>query len=266
MGRVSRDARLLFIQLWTICDDSGRTRAASRMLASLLYPYDDDAPGLIDGWLDELEREKCIQRYTADGSSYLVVCNWLKQQKIDKPTPSKMPAPPEDSRGFASPREDSRSLLGREGTGEDGKGRDADPACAREDEAGGVATLHVEPRAREWTAVPLEVIAGGMPDGLEAFVAAYPDSDHTRTKPTAEHFTRLVGLRRVAAAELVAKACEFRDYAAAKLWGSDMVPGAQNWLREEGWRKEYPLPRTKSQRKAADTLNAIDEFVAGGQA
>jgi hypothetical protein len=58
MGNVSRDARLLFVLLWTLCDDSGRTRAASRMLASLLYPYDDDAPGLIDGWLGELEREK----------------------------------------------------------------------------------------------------------------------------------------------------------------------------------------------------------------
>ena len=33
MGRVSRDARLLFVQLWCICDDHGRTRAASRMLA-----------------------------------------------------------------------------------------------------------------------------------------------------------------------------------------------------------------------------------------
>jgi hypothetical protein len=43
MGRISRDARLLFVQLWCICDDHGRTRAASRMLASLLFPYDDDA-------------------------------------------------------------------------------------------------------------------------------------------------------------------------------------------------------------------------------
>jgi hypothetical protein len=266
MGRVSRDARLLFIQLWTICDDSGRTRAASRMLASLLYPYDDDAPGRIDDWLDELEREKCIHRYTADGSSYLVVCNWLKQQKIDKPTPSKLPAPPEDSREIASPREDSRSLLGREGKGEDGRGRDTDPACAREDETGDVATLHVEPRAREWTPVPLEVIAGGIPEGLELFVAAYPPSDHTSAKATAEQFTRLVGLRRVTADELHQRAIDFARYVDAKAWGSDMVPGAQNWLREEGWRKDYPLPRTKAQRKAAETLNAIDEFVAGGRA
>ena len=107
MGRISRDARLLFIQLWTLCDDSGRTRAASRMLASLLFPYDDDAPGLICGWLDELEREGCIVRYSADGSQYLQVCNWLIHQKIDRPSVSKIPAFDESSRILANPREHS---------------------------------------------------------------------------------------------------------------------------------------------------------------
>lgn len=107
MGRISRDARLLFVELWTICDDSGRTRAASRMLASLLFPYDDDAPGLIDGWLDELEAEGCIVRYTAEGASYLEVRNWLSHQKIDKPSQSKIPAFDECSRKLAKPREHS---------------------------------------------------------------------------------------------------------------------------------------------------------------
>jgi len=104
MGMVSRDARLLFIQLWTLCDDSGRARAASRMLASLLFPYDDDAPGLISGWLAELEREGCIVRYSADGSQYLQVCNWLNHQKIDKPSASKIPAFDESSRILANIR------------------------------------------------------------------------------------------------------------------------------------------------------------------
>jgi hypothetical protein len=96
MGRVSRDARLLFIQLWTYADDKGRARAASRMLSSLLFPFDDDAPDLIEGWLEELERENCIVRYTVDGAKYLQVINWEKHQKIDKPGPSKLPIPPEN--------------------------------------------------------------------------------------------------------------------------------------------------------------------------
>lgn len=107
MGRVSRDARLLFVLLWTLCDDEGRTRAASRMLASLLFPYDDDAPRLIDGWLDELEREGCVIRYSIEGSAYLQVAKWLNHQKIDRPSKSKIPPPGEGSRILANPREPS---------------------------------------------------------------------------------------------------------------------------------------------------------------
>jgi hypothetical protein len=58
IGRMSRDARLLFVKMWTLADDSGRLRASSQMLASLLYPYDDDAASLIDLWLAEIEREE----------------------------------------------------------------------------------------------------------------------------------------------------------------------------------------------------------------
>lgn len=95
MGRVSRDARLLFVQLWTLVDDQGRTRAASRMLASLLYPYDADAPKLIDRWLVELEEEKCIRRYQNKGKTYLQVEQWADHQKIDKPSKAKLPSPEE---------------------------------------------------------------------------------------------------------------------------------------------------------------------------
>ena len=120
MGRVSREARLCFILLWTICDDSGRTRASSRMLASLLYPYDDDANKRIDGWLSELEKENCIVRYEIEGNTYLEVCNWLIHQRIDKPSASKLPPFDESSRILANPREASCE----ERKGKEGKGRE----------------------------------------------------------------------------------------------------------------------------------------------
>ena len=111
MGRVSRESRLCFILLWTIADDSGRLRGNSRMLASLLYPYDIDAGKRIDGWLDELEKEKCIVRYkSATGDHYIAILNWSQHQKIDKPSKSKIPGP--DSIGFANSREDSRDFDG----------------------------------------------------------------------------------------------------------------------------------------------------------
>ena len=106
-GRLSREGRLLFVLLWTFVDDSGRARASSRMLASLLYPYDDDAPSLIEGWLSELEREGCVRRYEVGGTKYLDIPNWLKHQRIDRPSESKFPSFDEGSRGFD---EGSRAL------------------------------------------------------------------------------------------------------------------------------------------------------------
>ena len=107
MGRVSREARYCFVLLWTIADDAGRLRGNSRMLASLLYPYDDDAPALIDSWLLELESEGCIVRYKPDGNTYIQISNWLIHQKIDRPSESKIQPPSDDS---VIPRESSRNL------------------------------------------------------------------------------------------------------------------------------------------------------------
>ncbi len=116
LSRVSRDARLLFVGLFSSCDDSGRTRASSRLLASRLFPYDEDAGSLLDGWLSELEDAGCIRRYCVGGESFLDIPKWLSHQKIDKPSPSKIPEFVEDSRGV------EKNSLGT-GNREQGTGR-----------------------------------------------------------------------------------------------------------------------------------------------
>ena len=131
LGRVSREARLLFIGLFSCCDDSGRTRASSRLLASRLYPYDEDAGRLLERWLAELEAQGCIRRYTVEGDKYLDIPKWLSHQKIDKPSTSKLPEFDEASR---TPREDSRKIALEQGTGnreqgeEQGAGSGVPPA------------------------------------------------------------------------------------------------------------------------------------------
>jgi hypothetical protein len=107
MGKVSRDARLCFIMLFTLADDEGRLRGNSRMLASLLFPYDDDAKGKIDKWLDELVSVESIVRYQCEGDSFIEIAKWLSHQKIDKPSKSKLPAPTDDSRILSNVREQS---------------------------------------------------------------------------------------------------------------------------------------------------------------
>ncbi|MGO9356297.1 MAG: hypothetical protein ACLP1D_01330 [Xanthobacteraceae bacterium] len=110
VGKLSRAARLLFLQLFTLVDDAGRARAAPRMLASLLYPYDDDAAEAIEGWLDELCRHGLVQRYAVGEARYLAVTHWSEHQKIDRPTPSRLPPPPGVDATAAGPREGSRAL------------------------------------------------------------------------------------------------------------------------------------------------------------
>ncbi len=103
LGRVSREARLLFIGLFSCCDDVGRARGSSRLLASRLYPYDDDAFKRLPGWISELEKQGCIRQYQVDGEAYIDIPKWQNHQKIDKPSASKLPPfddVREDSRGF----------------------------------------------------------------------------------------------------------------------------------------------------------------------
>jgi hypothetical protein len=96
MRRVSRDARLLFVQLWTIVDDAGRGPAELGDLAAVLYLGDFDAPRFMGAWLDELEAEGCIERYDVEGIDYLRVVHWHKHQQISHPTQSHLPPSPSE--------------------------------------------------------------------------------------------------------------------------------------------------------------------------
>lgn len=159
IGKLSRDARLLYIQLWTIVDDAGRARAASRMLASLLYPYDDEARDLMDGWLLELERGDHIRRYDVDGSQYLEIVKWLEHQKIDRPSPSRLPEYREPS---TKPREPSRAL-------------DADLVPSTVDLVPSTSAAADAPRARAVDKKTRKGNATALPDGylLPDKIAAY---------------------------------------------------------------------------------------------
>lgn len=110
IGRLSRDARLLFLQLWTVCDDYGRCRAAAPLLAGQLYPYDEDALQNMPAWLAELEREGLVQLYVIDRSSYLAVLGWSKHQRVDNAGKAMVPAP-EDAR-----RDSPRTAASRRGS------------------------------------------------------------------------------------------------------------------------------------------------------
>lgn len=127
MGRVSRDARLTFILLWTIADDSGRLRGNSRMLASLLFPYDDDAPSLICSWLSQLEKEGCIVLYKIGSDNFIQISKWSAHQKIDRPSPSRIPEFDESSRAIVEPSSLDQGSRIKEGIKDQGSLREGKP-------------------------------------------------------------------------------------------------------------------------------------------
>ena len=110
MVRVDREARLLFVLLWTIADDEGRLRGAVAGLAARLFSADSDAAMFIPAWLDALEREGCIERYLVEEVEYLRIVHWHDHQTICHPTPSLLPPSPTER-----PR-DSRNILERSRT------------------------------------------------------------------------------------------------------------------------------------------------------
>lgn len=112
LGAVSRDARLLFILIWTRADDYGRFRASPAYLRGQLYPFDEDVTNeMVASWLKELEGVGRVQGYVVRDEHYAVVSNWARHQRVDNAGKSLCPSPPfaeesaslRDSRSEAKP-------------------------------------------------------------------------------------------------------------------------------------------------------------------
>jgi hypothetical protein len=221
VGKLSREARLLFIQLWTIADDAGRARAASRMLASLLYPYDDDAPRLIGGWLDELEGADMIRRYEVEGSVYLEIVKWLEHQKIDKPSKSRLPEFVEGSRALANVREASATDLG--------------PRTRDQDQEKDHSRSIGDRPAREPKQIDLEE-AIAVASKFDEFWQAYPGREGANPrKPAETKFNALVKTG-VDPELLIAEAKKLASSEASRgNVGSRFIPQAVTWLNQQRW-------------------------------
>lgn len=92
---ISDLSKLVFISLISHADDEGRGRAGASYIRSMTFPNDEDRRVAdIKKTLIEIGSKMSVQFYAVDGNEYYVITNWLKWQKIDKPTKSKLPPPP----------------------------------------------------------------------------------------------------------------------------------------------------------------------------
>ena len=92
----SPTARLLFIGLWSFCDDGGVHPASIKRLKMEVLPadaIDDEAMGKLIG---ELVRADLVREFNVNGERFWHVTGWIRHQRIDKPT-IRHPRPPANS-------------------------------------------------------------------------------------------------------------------------------------------------------------------------
>ncbi len=84
--------KLVFIGMFSHADDEGRGRAKAAYIKSVLFPYESGVKtGDVDRALDGIARHMSALFYKVDGNEYYQLTNWRVWQKVDKPTPSKLP-------------------------------------------------------------------------------------------------------------------------------------------------------------------------------
>lgn len=94
--RIGRTIRLFYAGLWKYCDDSGRFLNDFVKIKAEIFPFDEDInQNDIKSFLKVLEKANKIYLYEVNGVLYGIIIKFLKHQRIDKPTPSKLPPPPE---------------------------------------------------------------------------------------------------------------------------------------------------------------------------
>ncbi len=95
-------AKLVFIGLISLSDDEGRGRANPSYIKSTLFPYDEHRRvAEVKSALSEIARCTSTQLYSVNGNDYYVLTSWTRWQRIDKPSKSKLPAPPANGEGEA---------------------------------------------------------------------------------------------------------------------------------------------------------------------
>ena len=85
IGRISRDARLLYIGMWNFADDLGVIIADSVWLKSKIFPYDSIQIQQFDKFCHELLRNGFISLFSFRNEKFYYLPNFSRHQKINKP-------------------------------------------------------------------------------------------------------------------------------------------------------------------------------------
>lgn len=85
IGRISRDARLLYIGLWNFCDDIGVVIGDSIWLKSKIFPYDQIQIQQFEKWMNELVINGFICLLSYKEERFIYLPSFTRHQVINKP-------------------------------------------------------------------------------------------------------------------------------------------------------------------------------------
>ena len=106
VSRLSLQQRYLLLGMVSMADDYGKGRANPAKIRSFVFPYEDIPISKISDDLKAIGQHISVIFYEIDGNSYFMFKNWCKWQRVDKPQPSNIPDPSNDSKNDS--KNDSR--------------------------------------------------------------------------------------------------------------------------------------------------------------
>lgn len=95
IGRISRDARLLYIGMWNFCDDLGVIRADSVWIKSKIFPFDQMQIQQFDKICQEILRNGFISLFSYKDEEFYYLPKFSLHQKINKPNYEEVNVPKE---------------------------------------------------------------------------------------------------------------------------------------------------------------------------
>ena len=85
IGRLSRDARYLYIALWVFADDLGVANGDTIWLKSKIYPYDQIQVQQFEKWMNELVTNGFICLLSYNGERFIYLPNFTRHQVVNRP-------------------------------------------------------------------------------------------------------------------------------------------------------------------------------------
>lgn len=177
-------ARLLFVGLWTFCDDGGVHPASVRRLKMEVFPADAFDDAAIGGLLVELVNAGLVREYEANGERFWFVTGWPRHQRIDKPT-FRHPPPPDATENPSA----IRRMLGEDSTNARREVADASPP-----EWSGVGVerngIGVESERNELSPHGDDIAATDSPSSTGTLAADKAPTETTTTRPQSQRDKR----------------------------------------------------------------------------